>query len=75
MVVETWICGFDCCSYLFFSQDWIRVLKFWQDPKDFTPALTRQKNFWEGSPDEGGDSVATTVVIHTVIEKRSPFGK
>ncbi len=48
------------------SQDWIRVLKFWRDSRDFAPASTRQKKYLEGSPDEGGDSVATAAVIRTV---------
>ncbi|BAZ48773.1 hypothetical protein NIES4103_13820 [Nostoc sp. NIES-4103] len=44
-----------------------RVFRVWQVSRVFDPALIRQKNIWEGSPDEGGDSVATTVVVHTVI--------
>ncbi|MEH2045242.1 MAG: hypothetical protein V7L12_18540 [Nostoc sp.] len=33
----------------------------------FCPRFDTPKKYLEGSPDEGGDSVATTVVIHTVM--------
>ncbi|PSB32857.1 hypothetical protein [Chlorogloea sp. CCALA 695] len=33
----------------------------------FSPRFGLPKNIWEGSPDEGGDSVATTVEIHAVM--------
>ncbi len=40
---------------------------FGEPPGFLTPLMVCQKKIWEGSPDEGGDSVATTLVIHTVI--------
>ncbi|KYC40735.1 hypothetical protein WA1_24150 [Scytonema hofmannii PCC 7110] len=46
---------------------------FWQDLRVFAPAWLCQKNIWEGSPDEGGDSVATTAVIRTVTRTASLF--
>ena len=33
----------------------------------FHLASVCQKNIWEGSPDKGGDLVATTVEIHAVM--------
>ncbi|MFM6153871.1 MAG: hypothetical protein ACKPE3_12880, partial [Sphaerospermopsis kisseleviana] len=40
------------------------------DPPGFLPSLwfAKKKKIWEDSPDEGGDSVAATVEIHTVIK-------
>ncbi|MEH1888402.1 MAG: hypothetical protein V7K92_02715 [Nostoc sp.] len=48
---------------------------FWQDSRDFAPASTRQKKYLEGSPDEGGDSVATTAVTRTVASNGYYFFK
>ncbi len=41
---------------------------FGRFPGFLTPLMVCQKKIWEDSPDEGGDSVATTVEIHIVIK-------
>jgi hypothetical protein len=40
---------------------------FGRSPGFLTPLMVCQKKIWEDSPDERGDSVATTVEIHIVI--------